>query len=228
MSTSSPGRCRPAVPAISAEHIQARLAVPRVATYLDACQGDLGRALLLYRWNASLSAALWETLGHGEVLLRNAIHDALTTRHGMRGNPGYWFDDVDHELDKRARDEIITARRRARRSGGVGAPPGKIVAELPFGFWRYLLARRYSSTLWPAIRHAFPHLPGRERAQLEQPVIRLHQVRNRIAHHEPLIREDVPAVIADLETVLVAIEPALREWVRDDGGHLDAVMARRP
>lgn len=228
MSTSPPGGCRPAVPAVDTAHIQARLAVPRIATYVVACQGDLDRALLLYRWNALLAGALWETLGHGEVLLRNAIHDALTTRHGMRGNAGFWFDDVDRELDRRAREEIITARRRARRSAGVGAPPGKIVAELPFGFWRYLLARRYSATLWPAIRHAFPHLPGRDRVQLEEPVMRLHQVRNRIAHHEPLIREDVRARVADLEAVLDAIDPALRAWVRDDAGRLDAIIDQRP
>lgn len=228
MSTSPPGSRRPAAPAINAARIQARLAVPRVATYLDACQGDLDRALLLYRWNASLAGALWETLGHAEVLLRNAIHDALTTRHGIRRNAGFWFDDVDRELDQRARDEIISAKRRAHRSAGAGVPPGKIVAELPFGFWRYLLARRYSSTLWPAIRHAFPHLPGRDRVQLERPVIRLHQVRNRIAHHEPLVREDIPARIADLEAVLDAIDPALRAWVRDDGGRLGAIVRRRP
>jgi hypothetical protein len=64
--------------------------------------------------------------------------------------------------------------------------------------------------------------------QLERPVIRLHQVRNRIAHHEPLVREDIPARIADLEAVLDAIDPALRAWVRDDGGRLGAIVRRRP
>ena len=64
--------------------------------------------------------------------------------------------------------------------------------------------------------------------RLEEPVIRLHQVRNRIAHHEPLIHEDIPARVADLEAVLDAIDPALRAWVRDDGGRLGAIIGRRP
>ncbi len=184
---------------------------------------------MLYRWNARVAAELWEALGHTEVLLRNAIHGALTARHQHRREPGYWFDDPRREFDARAHDEIDTARRRARRSvSSVAVPSGKIVAELPFGFWRYLLAKRYSSTLWPAIRHGFPQLPGRDRARLERPVIRLHNLRNRIAHHEPLIRENLPARLADLEYVLDAIDPVLRGWVRDDGGRLAATVTGRP
>jgi len=34
--------------------------------------------------------------------------------------------------------------------------PGKVVAELSFGFWRFLLARRYTASLWPALRPGFP------------------------------------------------------------------------
>lgn len=79
MSTSPPGGQRPSAASATAALVQAHLAVPRVATYLDACNGDLDRALRLYRWNARLAGALWEALGHGEVLLRNTIHDALTT-----------------------------------------------------------------------------------------------------------------------------------------------------
>jgi hypothetical protein len=121
------------------------------------------------------------------------------------------------------------AIRRARRGiSSTAVPSGKIVAELPFGFWRYLLAKRYSATLWPAIRHGFPQLPGRDRARLERPVIRLHQLRNRIAHHEPLIRENLPARLADLEYILDAIDPALRRWVRDDGGRLAIPVTGRP
>lgn len=197
--------------------VEAHLAAPRVATYLDACDGDLVRALLLYRWNARVAAELREALGHTEVLLRNTIHDALTVRHQHRREPGYWFDDPRRELDARAHDEIDTARRRARRRvGSAAVPSGKVVAELPFGFWRYLLAKRYISTLSPAGRHGFPQLPGRDRTRLERPVIRLH-LPNRIAHHEPLIRENLPTRLADLEYILDAIDPALRRWVRDDG-----------
>jgi len=229
VSSSPPGGRRRHTPDAPAGLVEAHLTAPRVATYVDACDGDLNQALLLYKWNARIAGALWEALGHGEVLLRNAIHDTLTTRHQHRRQPGYWFDNPRHELDNRAHDEIDAAKRRARRGiSSEAVPPGKLVAELPFGFWRYLLAKRYSPTLWPAIRHAFPHLPGRNRARLERPVIHLHQLRNRITHHEPLIRENLPARLADLEYVLDAIDPALRRWIRDDGGRLVAIVTDRP
>lgn len=190
------------------------LSAPRLSTYLRACDGDLLRALELYRWNARVSAAVWEVLGHGEVVLRNAIHDALTTRHERSGRAGYWFDDHHYGLQENAAKDVATARRRAAQvRPGRGAPgplpDGKIVAELPFGFWRYLLAKRYAPTLWPSILHGFPHLPHHRRERLEQPVIRLRRLRNRIGHHEPVVHEDLRARINDLRDVLDFVDPVL-------------------
>ncbi len=40
-----------------------------------------------------------------------------------------------------------------------GETPGRVIAELNLGFWRFLLAKRYEETLWTGtLRHAFPHL----------------------------------------------------------------------
>jgi len=87
--------------------------------------------------------------------------------------------------------------------------PGKVVAELSFGFWRFLLARRYTASLWPALRPGFPYLPSADRRELEAPVTRLHQLRNRVAHHEPLIAE--PCRFAT-RTCCSSWVPATRAW----------------
>lgn len=192
--------------------LQQHLSPPRLSTFLRAAGGDLDRAVELYRWNAAVAGALWEALGHGEVVLRNAVHDALTARHERLGRPDHWYDDPAHELEQRARDDIAAGVRRIRRAGGR-PEPGKVVAELPFGFWRYLLARRYTATLWPAVRRHFPHLAGSDRRLLEAPVARLHQLRNRVAHHEPLLAEDLPGRYTDLLTLVGAVDPRLRDWV---------------
>jgi hypothetical protein len=47
--------------------------VPRFAPYLDEAGGDHDAAAALYVWNARVSATMFETLHHVEVLLRNAV-----------------------------------------------------------------------------------------------------------------------------------------------------------
>ena len=66
-------------------------------------------------------------------------------------------------------DLVADARRRARR-GGVPETHGKVIAELMFGFWRFVLDARHSPTLWaPALRHAFPHLRPKVRTDVYEP-----------------------------------------------------------
>jgi hypothetical protein len=145
-------------------------------------------------------------------VLRNVLHDALTARHQRLDRAGQWYDDPARELAQHARDDIARARQRLQRAG---APllPGKIVAELSFGFWRFLLARRYTATLWPALRPAFRYLPESDRRLLEAPVARLHVLRNRVAHHEPLLAEPLPDRYTDLLHVVGYVHPQLREWL---------------
>ncbi len=45
----------------------------RFAPYRSEAGGDHERAVALYAWNAQVSAAVFETLHHVEVLLRNTI-----------------------------------------------------------------------------------------------------------------------------------------------------------
>ena len=230
MSTSPPGGSSTpdaaGQPSPDALLIQRHLSAPRLATYVRATGGDLDRAVQLYLWNAAVAGALWEVLGHVEVVLRNVLHNALTARHQRLGRAGQWYDDPAQELAQHARDDITRAKQRLQRAG---APllPGKIVAELGFGFWRFLLARRYTATLWPALRPAFAYLPGNDRRLLEAPVARLHVLRNRVAHHEPLLAEPLPDRYTDLLDVVGFVHPQLRSWLDTHNRLLDT-LAQRP
>jgi hypothetical protein len=191
-----------------------------MATYLLVAQGDKGRALALYEWNIRASGALYEALALVEVVLRNTIHDQLTEWHLREGRASTWLDDVDRLLEQRARDDIAAARRRVerwRRVAGAPAPTrrnppaGAVVAELGFGFWRFLLASRYEHSLWlHALRNGFPGV--RDRRAIEAPVRRLHEVRNRIAHLEPVLKRDLARDEADVSKVLRAICPDTERW----------------
>lgn len=66
---------------------------------------------------------------------------------------------------------------------------GQVISELSFGFRRFLLARRYQGQLWPDLATGFPHTPSRRRQLVEDPVVRLHEFRNRLAHHQRVVSE---------------------------------------
>jgi hypothetical protein len=183
----------------------------RLGAYVTRCDGDLGTALRLYGWNAAVSAAFWQPLGHLEVALRNTMSTVLTERHRRSGLAGSWLDDEDRSLDGRARADIVVARRRVRRKGKRPSD-GQTISELSFGFWRFLTTRRHTG-LWPDLAGAFPGAPDRRRETVEDPVARLHELRNRVAHHQRVWNCDLAARYADVLLVAGYLDADLPAWI---------------
>ena len=202
--------------------VEAWLSSPRFSVYLAATGADRDRALALYEWNARLSAALMHDLAHVEVGLRNAYDGALSARWP---GPPHWtlaanavFAPVYRTRGRRRVDVNEKPRESLRHAianaGGTGAPPGKIVAELMFGFWRYLSSAAHEKTLWvPALHRVFP--PGTDRAlHVDGPVGRLHALRNRVAHHEPLLTTDVAGRLADMLGLAARLDARLGQYLQ--------------
>jgi hypothetical protein len=209
------------------------LSVPRFARYLDTAAGDRGLALELYEWNAVVSAAVLRDLGHLEIGLRNAYDRALST-----AGPTDWTDPAGAPFvpllrsrrRQRPADVNEPVRRQladARQKAGSGATHGKVVAELMFGFWRYLSSAAHEKTLWvPYLHKAFP--PGtRRRQDVDERVVALNRLRNRAAHHEHLLSDD----LADRHDQLVALagllSPLLGRYVLETS-QLPPLLASRP
>ena len=154
---------------------------------MDANGGNLLRALELYKWNIALSGALFEAIAVVEVVVRNEIDNNLTTWANSLGAD--WMDIT--PLDEKGRADIAKARSRNAKNPSHG----KVLAELNFGFWRFLVANRYLHTIWiPSMNSAFPHLrghPGERRKVVERSIERLWFLRNRIGHHEPIHTRNV-------------------------------------
>lgn len=201
------------------------LGKPRTRGYLEACGGDPDAALRLYRWNTQASGALWESLSHLEVVLRNVLAARLAARHLAADRRGSWLDDPAGELDRRAHRDIKAARTRARAKGKP-ASDAQVLAELPFGFWRFLLAKRYTA-LWPDLVSGFPNAPDRARTTIEQPVSRLHHFRNRVAHHERVWNQPLKDRYSDLVFLLGCVNEDLAEWVTA-GCRVDTVLDACP
>ncbi|MEU4744735.1 hypothetical protein AB0G02_30325 [Actinosynnema sp. NPDC023658] len=180
--------------------------------YKRPCQGDIARALELYVWNTQVGAAFGESLGFLEVALRNTLAGRMHARHTHRGRPRSWLDDPANELSSKAIKDIETARCRIRRKQKP-LTEDQIIAELSFGFWRYLLAKRYQTTLWIDLYRGFDAIPGKEqRHTIEARVTRLHEFRNRLAHHEPVWNKPLQGRIDDIRDVLTYIEPQAATW----------------
>jgi hypothetical protein len=209
---------------VSMRTLERHLTEERMLPYRRAT-GSVVDAARLYQWNLLVSAALHEVLGILEVALRNGMDRQLQHRHTEARLAGDWWDDPARLLEDRRRDDVRTARARVRRQP---VTHGRILAELGFGFWRYLLSSRYEATLWtPALRHAFPYLRPAARDRVYGPVDRLHRLRNRIAHHEPVHALDLGAYEADVVFVAGCMGAELAGWVRGTS-RLAGLLAVRP
>jgi hypothetical protein len=101
-----------------------------------------------------------------------------------------------------------------------------VVAELNFGFWRYLSSSAHEKTLWvPLLHQAFPS--GTNRADVDGKIGRLHVLRNRVAHHEPLLLEDLPARHADLVDTAGRLQPQLARHLATTS-QVPALLGARP
>ena len=207
--------------------LDAWLSAPRFATYLAAAGGDRRRAFDLYEWNARVAGAFFRDLAHLEVALRNAYDTAIVT-HTAPSLP-HWTQDPYRLFPVQMRtandgtqfDANATARKQlqdAARKIGANQPPGKTIAELSFGFWRYLSTGARHTPLWiPYLHHAFT--PGTSRPAVDRPVADLHRFRNRIAHHEPLLRWPTATAqplrdrYADIITIAGLISSDLRDYL---------------
>ncbi len=202
-----------------------RLSPERMKPYADAAGGDGDRALGLYQWNIAISGALFESLGSLEVVLRNALHRELARNHAASGLPGAWYDDPAGVLGERAREDVETARQRILDRGHA-VVPGRLVAELTFGFWRFLLAKKYEHTLWtPALVHAFVRQTTRR--DVHARLSRLNELRNRIAHHEPIHARRLSLDYGDLLFVARAICADTARWI-DRTSRVRLTLTLRP
>jgi hypothetical protein len=210
-----------------------RLTSDRLRSYL-ARTPTLSAAIDLYDWNVSIAGALHEDLGRVEVVLRNAMDVALTQQAARHGWGVAWFDRsalFPGRQGQRTLDDITGAKRRAA-ARNPNPPAGSVITELTFGFWRFLCTPAHLTSLWvPALAAAFPHHPNRTsprvvRADVEDRVQRLHFLRNRIAHHEPIHGRNLSRDVRSVDDLVGWICPDSAAWLRGQSRTQPLLTAR--
>ncbi len=196
----------------------------RFAPFLSEADGDHEHAVALYVWNARVSAAIFETLHHVEVLLRNTIDAQFQPVIATAQPSGTWLENpaiLNVDSRKRVRETI-------ERIGKEGKAPtrGRVVAGLSFGFWRALFDRKYHQLWVEHLHRAFPHGSG-DRAEIAALMSKLVPFRNRLAHHETIIRRPISNHYDEMLRLAGLIDPDARAWI-ESISRVPEILNRRP
>ena len=232
---------------ITAAELERLISAERFASFRQATSHPEA-AVALYTWNAQVTGAFAELLHHVEVLVRNAMHSQLTTLHSQapaRPANKAWFDEPSwtkhHWFHHHARNQITKAIKRAGHRPN-NPNPGKVIAALSFGFWRYLASARYEQSFWvPALDDAFAapgSRPQDRRQAVEQRLVSLHILRNRISHCEPIIHpiqhaspgyppKTLDELYTDAIQLVSFISPVAAQWLKHETRHLTRLLQAR-
>lgn len=193
------------------------LSEARYGRFRDACRGDHAAAIDLYEWHAALSMASFGLVHHFEVLVRNAIDGTLGEGQSQTPIKDTWLVDFG-VLQPEGVRQVINAIGRLKQSKVVTR--GRIVAGLSFSFWADLFGHRYEDLWRHRLHGAFPHR-GLTRKALSSRMRRIQRFRNRIAHHDSLLDQDVPAFVNDMLEISGWIDPDARLWLEAQTGAIE-------
>ena len=166
------------------------LSKPRIGRYLLAANGDVNKALRLYKQNIKLSQTLFGLLSIFEVTLRNHI-DQYYRKHF---NDNEWLKNnciesgiFSHQSFSKSGFESRTKILTTLAQLGKRYNHDRLVAELGFGFWTYMFAPIQFMVGGQALHKIFIN---RSKATTQKQIFneldQIRSLRNRIAHHEPL------------------------------------------
>jgi hypothetical protein len=166
------------------------MSVARMNRYLVASGNNSRKAMTLYRKNLHLSQELFTVISCFEIALRNAIDRQYTSQYGDN-----WLldstlnDGIFDSQNCRHAKEIIN---KAIAKLSVRYTHKKLLAEMDFGFWRYLFAQPQFYAGGQTLLHIFPSKPtSTPNIQYNHSFVfnrleKINGLRNRIAHHEPV------------------------------------------
>jgi hypothetical protein len=104
-----------------------------------------------------------------------------------------------------ARSHLDRAKDRRKH---IAVSDGKIIAELTLYFWKRLYGPDYDQSLWrTSLKRTFPY-KKLSRADVAIQLEHIYQVRNRLAHHEPVLHRRFVDTMRAIEFVVQHLETA--------------------
>ena len=90
---------------------------------------------------------------------------------------------------------------------------GRVVAELSFGFWTGLTGPKYDVLWRNHLVKIFPRRPV-QRAHVQTRLNSIRKLRNRVAHHEPILSRPLQRDINQIFDIISWMSPVTARWVR--------------
>ena len=183
------------------------LSPARISRY-EAYSGTFGAHYIeLYHYNILVAQEINFSLSILEVVLRNRINWIFVHKYGFDWP---YSDRLLRTLRDRHAADIVEVRDRQQTNRGLArVDHGMVVADLPLGFWVSLFAMKYQVSLgWRPdgnLRRIFPNDTPTDLVALHSALDRLRILRNRIAHHEPILHLDLPHLHGTVMALLSAM-----------------------
>lgn len=157
----------------------------RLTPYLTKHKGDYLKALNHYKANIRISESFYSSISVLEVGLRNNIDKQLKRKYSAFN----WYDQPDfiRVVSGFQTDRIRKAKERVLQENKE-ITPGRIIAELTFGFRASFFDAKFERILWKDLRLVFPKCPKsiRQRRTVCSKLNSIRKLRNRIFHHEAI------------------------------------------
>lgn len=164
-----------------------------------------------YNWNIALSASFYSSLQALEVSLRNTIHHHASNH--FQSDTWFKMPGLLFPKEQKKIDQAISVLKDNKKNPS----PGRILAELSFGFWTSLFNTRYDQILWhPLIKRTFPFMDARNRTRkvLSKRLNQIRWLRNRIYHYEPIwYYRDLKDHHARIIETINWIEPNMKKMI---------------
>ncbi len=186
--------------------MKASLSGPRFARYLSVTGGDDRKALALYQWNALISQSLYVYIQCWEICLRNKVDGFLRWKYSEK-----WPYDQNRavrNLQGNDRKRLLeTISRQHSQRGFSLVSTDSIVADLSAGFWVSQLSKSYAVPyVWNYnLVKIFPNDTALNTRAAWEICDRTLNLRNRIAHHEPIYHLDLQQHYGDLQRIVAAM-----------------------
>jgi hypothetical protein len=163
---------------------------PRMNRYKAACGNNTKKAMTLYRRNLQLSQEIFTVISCFEIALRNSIdsHYNILINNWLRDSiaaGGAFSSGQQFYITRRNISEALIDL-------GSNYTHPKLVAKMDFGFWRYMFAPNQFRAFGQTLLRIFPSKPTSTPAiqynhtYVFNELIKINNIRNRIAHHEPI------------------------------------------